>query len=76
MASIENNVRLPVLPKNLELLSTVKSVVHDENDHQVTGGVLGRYSLLKSLVTPRQTVNDGTHGNLTRAVKNSFIYLK
>ncbi len=75
MASIENNVRLPVLPKNIELLSTVKLVVHDENRHQVTL-VPGGNSLLKSLVTPRQTANGGTHGNLTRAVKNNFIYLK
>ncbi len=72
MASIENNVRLPVLPKYIELLSTVKLVVHDENGHQVTG-VPGGNSLLKSLVTPRQMTNGGTHGNFTRAVKNSFI---
>jgi len=51
------------------------AVVHDENAHQVTG-VPGENSAFTFLATPRQMVDDGTHGNLTKAVKKSFKYLK
>ena len=75
IASTENNVRFPELPKYMLFSRTVKAVVHDENAHQVTRVPLSK-SALAFLVTPRQTVDDGVQGILTRPVTNNFKYLK